>query len=99
MAGDFFRQGVGDQLAGTLLVFNPGRMWQGDPDWTSVHQELDIHRIGVPGGDGQDERVVEAVNLVFGTVVGIAEIVKHRKFNPDVPVNISPAGRGSKLGS
>src|SRR5712692_3473227 len=79
MAGDFLRQGVGDQPPGAVLVFDPGRVRQGDPDGTSVDQELDVHRIGMAGGDGHYQGLVETVYLLLGPAVGGGEVSEHKK--------------------
>src|SRR6266404_9004300 len=78
MAGDFLCQGIGDQLAGAVLVLNPSRVRKGDPDWAPVDQELDVHRIGVAGGDGYDQGLVEAMYLILGPEDGGGEVSEHK---------------------
>src|SRR5271157_5743334 len=101
MAGDFLRQRIGDQLPGALLVFDPGRVWQGNPDWAPVDQELDVHRIGVAGGDGHYQGLVEAVHLLLGPAVGGGEVSEHKKLKTRIsvssyPANISPGRAGEQ---
>jgi hypothetical protein len=79
MTRDFLRQGIGDQLSGAVLLFDPGRVWQGDPDRATIDQELDVHRIGVACGDGYYQGLVEAVHLFLGPPVGGDEVGKHEK--------------------
>ena len=47
MACDVLGQRVGNGLAGARVVFDPGRVRQGDPDGTAIDQEFDVHVIGV----------------------------------------------------
>src|ERR1700686_1031323 len=102
MAGDFLRQRIGDQLSGAVLLFNPGRVRQGDPDRATVNQELDVHCIGVAGGDGYDQGLVEAVYLFLGPAVGGGEVSEHKKIKTRISVktgtfaNISPSGVGGQ---
>src|SRR5208282_5919068 len=79
VASDFLRQGVGDQPPGALLVLDPGRVRQGDPDRTSVDQELDVHRISVASGDGHHQSLVKAVHFFFRPAVGGGEVSEHKK--------------------
>src|SRR6202521_241343 len=80
MTGDFDRQGIGDQLSGAVLVFNPGRVRKSNPDRVPVDQELDVHRIGMAGGDGYYQGLGEAVYLFLGPAVGGGEVGEHKKF-------------------
>jgi hypothetical protein len=52
-------------------------MRQGDPDGASVDKELDINGIGVAGGYGNDQRLVNAMDLFFGPAVAGVEIAIH----------------------
>src|ERR1019366_6756032 len=98
MAGDFLRQGIGDQPSGAVLVLDPGRVRQGDPDGTPVDQELDVHRIGVAGGDGHHQGLVKAVYLFLGPAVGGGEVSEHKELKTRISGKYVPgkyiAGRG-----
>jgi hypothetical protein len=77
MAGDFHRERIGDRLSGALFIFHPSGMWQRDPDGLAIDEKLDIHGIGVPRRDGNDQRLIDAVDLLFGPAVGGGEVGKH----------------------
>src|SRR6202035_6056359 len=73
----FDSQRISDELAGALLVLHPGRMRQRHPDSSSVNQKLYVDSIGVPCGNGDDQRLIDAMNWLLGPAVGGGEILKH----------------------
>src|SRR3954447_11443050 len=64
MAGDLDREGIGNYMASPFVVFHPGRMGQRDPDRLSIGKELDINRIGVASGNGNNESLIRAMNFL-----------------------------------
>jgi hypothetical protein len=83
MPSNFHGERIRNGFAGALLVLHPGGVGQRHPDGSSVDQKLDIDGIGVPRGDGDDERLVDAVNLLLRPTIGGGEISKHgyRNYN------------------
>jgi hypothetical protein len=77
MAGDFDGERIGDHLASLILVFDPGGMRQRDPDGAAVDQEFYVDGIGVAGGDGDDQRLINAVHILVGPAVGGVEVLIH----------------------
>src|SRR5208337_5338116 len=95
MTGDFLGQGVGDQLSGALLVLNPRRVWQGHPDRAPVDQKLNVHGIGMAGGDSYHQGLVEAVGWFLGPTVGGGEVGEHQSLKSNLQL-YRRAGVGSK---
>ena len=81
MTGNFDGQGIGNSPAGALLVFHPGRHRQSDPDRLAVYKELDVRSIGMPRGDGYDQLLLNAVDLLFSPTIDGEEIVVHEQEN------------------
>jgi hypothetical protein len=52
-------------------------MGQGHPHWTPVHQELDIHGIGVSRGNGHDQSLVNAMHAFLRPAVDGVEVLVH----------------------
>lgn len=77
MAGNLDSQRISYHFAGAFLVFHPGRKRKRDPDGPSVHDKFVVHRVGVPGRDGHDLRLVDAVHLRLGPAINRFEIVEH----------------------
>jgi hypothetical protein len=77
MTCNFFRQRVGDQLSSSLLVLDPGWMRKGNPDGPVFDEEFNVYGVGVPRGDGHDEGLVNAMNLLFGPSVSCGEVSEH----------------------
>ena len=77
MTGDFLGESVGDHLPGSLLVLHPSRMGQSQPHRTAIHQEFDVHSIGMPGRNCDDQGLIHAVDLLAGPAVGRGEVGKH----------------------
>src|SRR3981081_2929814 len=47
------------------------------PDFSSAHQELDIHRVGMPGSNRHDHGLINAMDLFLGPAIGRSKIFKH----------------------
>jgi hypothetical protein len=47
------------------------------PDLSSVHQEFDIHGIGVAGGNGHDHGLIDTMDLLLSPAISRSEIFKH----------------------
>src|SRR5262249_19341192 len=77
MACDRNRQCVSNSLARALFVFVPSGKWQRHPDWTSIYQELDVRGIGVPRSHGDNQRLIDAVDLLFRPAVVSVEVAIH----------------------
>jgi len=77
VAGDLCCQLVGDDLAGALLLFDPGVAGEGDPHGPVVYVEADIDGVGVAGGDGHDVGFPAAVEVFAGPAVGYVEVFVH----------------------
>ena len=86
VTGDLDGERVGDELAGTILVLNPGRMRQGDPHRAASRQKLDIDRIGMSCSDGDNEGLINAVHFLPGPAIECMEISIHDKTTIAEPV-------------
>jgi len=75
--GDLCREVVGDDLTGTVLLLDPGDVWQGDPDRPTVDGKADIGRVGVACGDGDDRPLPGAVQLLARLAICHFEIFVH----------------------
>ena len=76
---DLDSERIGDDLPGAGMVFLPGTVRERDRDRLAIRQELDIHRVGVAGGDGYDETLIEAVDVGLGPAVLRVEVIEHGK--------------------
>ena len=79
MTGDLDSERIGDDLAGALVVFDPGRMRHSDPHGTAVGKKLDVDGVGVTRGNGDDKRLINAVDLFTGPAVVNAKVSVHRE--------------------
>ena len=63
--GDFNRQRVGNGFASLAFVFNP--CWSGKrhPDSPAIDEKLDVYRVGMTGGDGHNQRLINTVHFFF----------------------------------
>lgn len=79
MPGDLDGERIGNHLPGAILILHPCRMGENDPDRTPIRQKLDVNRIGVARGNGNDQRLINAVDLFLAPAVESVEIVVHLK--------------------
>ena len=77
VASDLDGERVGDDFAGASLVFLPGAVRECDGDRLAIGEEFDIDGVGVAGGDGYDQPLIEAVDVGFGPAVLGVEVVEH----------------------
>ena len=89
MPGNFDSQRIGNHLARAVLVLDPSRMWESDPNRAAIGEKLDVDGIGVARRNGDDHRLINAVDSLFGPAVKRVEIVVHKK-------TISERGRPGK---
>ena len=77
MASDFDGESVSEHLAGAIVVFHPGGKRKRDPDRMTVGEEFQIDGIGVARGDGNDERLVDAMDFLFRPAIEGLEVLVH----------------------
>ena len=75
--GDLRREVVGDDLAGALFLFVPGRGRQSNAQGASIDLEANIDGIGVAGGDGYHVRLPATVQIFAGPMIGCVEVLVH----------------------
>ena len=82
------RRGEGRLAANGSLASETGKRTGRSPkdkftvqDALTAGQELDVHGVGVAGGDGHHQRLVQAVQLLAGPAFGGAEVAIHGKRN------------------
>src|SRR4051812_19111355 len=83
MPGGLHGQRVGNNFSGALVVFHPGWVREGDPNGVPVDEELDVHGVGVTGGNGHDQRLVHHVDGLSGPAVDTVEVSVHRRTYDD----------------
>src|SRR6185312_3859133 len=79
VAGNLDSERIGDDLASALVVLDPRRVRHSDPHGTAVGQELYVNGVGVTRGDGDNKRLVNAVDLFTGPAVVNAKVSVHRE--------------------
>jgi len=77
MAGDLDGERVRDRPSCALLIFDPRRMRQRDRNGRSPDQELNIDGVGMTRRDGNDQRLINAVNRFPGPAIDGSEVFKH----------------------
>lgn len=77
MSCDLDCQFVSDDLTGATLIFVPCGQRQGDRDGASTDEEVNVHGIGVARGNGNDQRLVNAVHFLFRPAVDSAKAFVH----------------------
>ncbi len=77
VSGNLHSQRIGEVLAGALFVLHPGGMRERDPHRLAIHQELDVNGVSVPGRDRDNQRLIDAMNLLPGPALVGVEIVVH----------------------
>src|SRR6266404_2493908 len=78
MPGNLLRQRVGDKRASPLLILHPCRMRQRHPHRTPIHQEFDVHSIGMASGNRDDQSLIQAMDRLLGPAVSSSEVSKHK---------------------
>src|SRR4051812_12570433 len=81
MPGCLDRQRVGYHPAGAPVVLHPCWMRQSNPYWPPARKKLHVDRIGVPGGDGNNQCLVNTMQLLSGPAVGGVKIIVHASKN------------------
>jgi hypothetical protein len=79
MARDLYRERIGYDVPGFLLVLKPGGMGQSDPDRTVVDEKLDVYGIRVAGGDGHDDALIDTADRSSSPTLDSFEILIHRQ--------------------
>lgn len=79
MPGNFNGQRIGNHLAGTIFVLDPSRVWKSNPDGAPIGQKLDIDRIGVARRNGDNQSLIDTVDLFLGPAIKRVKIVVHKK--------------------
>jgi hypothetical protein len=77
MTRNLDRHWIGKDFACPLMVFHPRYMGQRNPYRTFTHQELYIDRVGMPGSDGNNQRLIPAVHRSARPAVNRLEVVVH----------------------
>jgi hypothetical protein len=77
MSRNLYGERIGNQLPGALLVLHPRGMRQGNPDRATVDQKLNVYRIRMPSGNGDDQRLIKAMHAFLGPAVHGMKIFIH----------------------
>jgi hypothetical protein len=77
MPGCLDGQRIGDATPGAPSILDPGWMRQRDPNWPPAGQEFDVHGIGVTGGNGYDQSLVNTVESLSTPPVGNVKVLIH----------------------
>src|SRR5437879_13130494 len=91
MSSNGNRERVGHYLACSFLIFIPCHQRESYPDRTPINQELYVYRIGVASGNGDNQGLINAMDLLLGPAIKCMEIAIHGS------KHISIAGRMSKF--
>src|SRR5262249_12299228 len=75
--GDLHGQRIRHLASGLLFVGHPESAGQRDPDWALAGKKLNVNRIGVPRGDGDDHRLVATANRLLRPALDCGEVVIH----------------------
>jgi len=81
MSGDLDGQRVGDDFARAIPVFDPGWQRQSNPYRSALNKEFDVHRIGMAGSDGNNQRLINAVNFLLRPAIDGMEVSIHAQEN------------------
>src|ERR1700756_4680438 len=77
MPGNLLRQRIGDKRASPLLILHPRGMRQRHPHRTPIHQELDVHSIGMASRNRDDQSLIQAMDRLLGPAVSSSKVGKH----------------------
>jgi len=81
MAGDLDGERIRHRPSSALFILDPSGMREGHRNRSAVDQELDIDGVGVTRRDGNDQRLVNAVNRFPGPAIDGSEVSKHGSEN------------------
>src|SRR6266404_1845053 len=77
VSSGLYGQGIGNSTACAFVVFNPGWMRQSNPHRTSAGQKFYVHGVSVPGCNGNDQGLVNTMQLLPSPAVGSVKIIVH----------------------
>jgi hypothetical protein len=77
MPGNLDGQRIGYDPAGSLVVFHPCWMRQGNPNGTPADKKLYINSVGVPRRNGDDQGLVNTVESLSSPAVGGVKVIVH----------------------
>lgn len=75
--GNLDGQRIGNHPAGALLVLHPCWMRQRNPNGTPAGKKLYVNSVGVPRRNGDDQGLVDTVELFSGPAVGGVKVLIH----------------------
>ena len=85
MPGNSDCQRISHGLALGFAIFIPRRQGQRDPYGASINQKLDIYRVCMPGGNGDNQRLINTVDLLLGPAIEGVEVAIHG--NKTIPIS------------
>src|SRR5260370_2628605 len=68
---------IADHAAGAPVVLYPSWMRQRDPNWPPAGQKFYINSVGVAGGDGDNQGLVNTVQPLSAPAIVNVEILVH----------------------
>ena len=77
MPGNLDGERIGNRLARALLVLHPCRMRQRHPHGSSIDQKFNVDGVSMPRSNGNDQRLINAMNRLLAPAVSGSEILKH----------------------
>jgi len=77
VSGNCNCQRVGDRLPGSFFVFLPCWQRQRNPDGPAIHQEFDVRSIGMSRGNGNDQRLIQAVHFFLSPAIMGVKVAIH----------------------
>jgi hypothetical protein len=77
MPGNLDGQRIGYHPAGSLVVFHPCWMRQGNPNGTPAGKKLYINGVGVPRRNRDDQGLVNTVEFFSSPAVGGVKVLVH----------------------
>jgi hypothetical protein len=77
MPGDLDGERIRDRPSSALFILDPSGMGEGHRNSSAIDQELNIDGVGVTRRDGNDQRLIDAVNRLPGPAIDGSEVSKH----------------------
>ena len=77
VAGNLDGKRISDDSPGALVVFHPCWMRNRDPDRLAIYEKFYVHCIRVSHGNGNNERLVQAMEFVSTPTVGDVKVLVH----------------------